>query len=125
MTNNGCLSLNTGVSLALMLMIGHLYGKKISWLHLDNWFCGFIMLYVLGIVWHHTYVITPLQNSVTGIANRTLSWRFLCMLSSTWLLIRYWISLFNRGLQTGLEVTNMCVVLLCRLSCYLMFGALL
>ena len=47
------------------------------------------------------------------------------MISSTWLLNRYWISLLDRSLHTGLEVTNMCVVWLSRVSCYLMFGVLL
>ena len=103
----------------------HLYGKMVSWLHLDSSFCGFVMLCVLGILWHHTYGITPLQSGVTRIANRTLLGRVLCILSSTWLLSRYWISLFDQGLHTGLEVTSMCVVWLSRVSCYLMFGALL
>ena len=47
------------------------------------------------------------------------------MLSETWLLSRYWISLFDRSLHTGLEVSRMCVVWLSRLSCYLIFGVLL
>ena len=47
------------------------------------------------------------------------------MLSNTWLLSRYWLSLFDRGLHTRLEVANMCVVWLSRVSCYLMVRALL
>ncbi|XP_057525492.1 uncharacterized protein LOC130804877 [Amaranthus tricolor] len=103
----------------------HLYGKMVSWLHLDSSFCGFVMFCVLGILWHHTFGITPLQNGVTGIANWTLLGRVLCMLSCTWLLSRYWISLFDRGFHTGLEVPSMCVGWLSRVSCYLIFEVLL
>ena len=103
----------------------HLYGKMVSWLRLGSSFCGFVMFCILGILWHHTYGITPLHSGVTGIGNRTLLGRVLCMLSSTWLLSGYWISFFDRGSHTGLEVTSMCVVWLSRILCYLMFGVLL
>ena len=45
------------------------------------------------------------------------------MASNTWFLSRYQISLFERALHTGLEVTNMYVVWLSWVSCYLMCRA--
>ena len=39
----------------------YLYGKMVSWLHLDSSFSGFVIFCVLGILWHHTYGITPFE----------------------------------------------------------------
>lgn len=81
----------------------NLYGKKTGWLPIRLLFCGFVVLFVLGTVWHHIYGIT-LQNGVTGLVNRALSGRVVCILSSTWFWSRYWICLFDRGLHTRIDV---------------------
>ena len=67
----------------------HLYGKMVSWLHLDSSFSGFFMFCMLGIVQDRIYGIALLKNGVIGITDPTLLRRALCMASNTWFLSRY------------------------------------